>query len=65
MTTTIKILNEGPKPIKIEIKGRNADGQFTASSQSFSIPGTFDTVILHDGQSVQVFEATAAEECDE
>lgn len=56
MTTKVIIMNEGPDDIKIEIKGRDAEGRFTEGREMVITKGTFVAEYVHDSQSLQIFE---------
>jgi len=52
-TRKIKILNEGPGDVKVEVQGRD-QGRFVQVSEATITAGTFADVFLVDGQSFQV-----------
>lgn len=57
MTTNIQVLNRGPRPVKIEIQGRDKDGKFTQGREIVLERGTFsEDIPLYDLQSIQVSE---------
>jgi len=56
MTTTVKVLNEGPGSIKVEQQGRDEGGRFYAISESQLKPGEFKTLVCHKTASIQVIE---------
>lgn len=56
MTTNIKILNEGPQYVKVEVQGRNTAGQFVAAYERFIEPGKFSHFAVWEGQSLQIHE---------
>lgn len=56
MTTLVKILNEGPSLIKIEVQGRDENGRFVEVAEDVAKVGQFANVYIHQGQSFQVTE---------
>lgn len=56
MTTTVKILNEGPCTVKVEVQGRDDQGQFKQTAEHYLKPGEFKTTAIYREQSVQVIE---------
>lgn len=56
MTTQLKVLNEGPAAVKVEVQGRNDQGQYYQISEHQLRPGEFKSVIITDRSSVQVIE---------
>lgn len=61
MTTRVKIVNEGPNTVKIEVQGRNDGGQFTQVDEKELEPGRFADVYIHSTQSFQVVEVKDSE----
>jgi hypothetical protein len=55
MTTQVKILNEGPNAVKIEVQGRD-EGRFTQVDEKVLEPNKFASVYIHSTQSFQVTE---------
>ena len=55
MTTQVKILNEGPNSVKIEVQGRD-EGRFVQVDEKVLEPNKFADVFIHRGQSFQVSE---------
>jgi len=55
MTTRVKIVNEGPESVKIEVQGRD-EGRFTQVDEELLEPGRFADVYIHSTQSFQVSE---------
>ena len=56
MTTQVKVLNEGPAAVKVEVQGRNDQGQYYQVSESQVLPGQFKTLVITDRSSIQVIE---------
>lgn len=55
MTTKVKIVNEGPQTVKIEVQGRD-EGRFTQVDEKLLESGKFADVYIHASQSFQVSE---------
>lgn len=60
MTTQVKVLNEGPAAVKVEVQGRNDQGQYYQIQESQLLPGQFKTLIITDRSSIQVIELKGA-----
>jgi hypothetical protein len=58
MTTKVKLLNEGPETVKIEVQGRD-QGRFIQVDEKTLEPGKFADVYVTKGQSVQILEVEA------
>lgn len=56
MTTKVKIINEGPKTVKVEVQGRDAHGHFTQVAENTLEVGRYADVYVYKGQSLQVLE---------
>lgn len=56
MTTTVKIVNQGPKAVKIEVQGRDAQSRFQSNAEIELEPYKFADVTVYDTQSFQVSE---------
>lgn len=56
MTTIVKLVNQGSKSVKIEVQGRNDQGQFQSNAEIELEPYRFADVTVYDGQSFQVSE---------
>lgn len=59
MTTRVKIVNEGPETVKIEVQGRDEGGRYTEVDEKELEPGRFADVYIHSTQSFQVSEKKA------
>ncbi len=55
VTTQVKILNEGPNAVKIEVQGRD-EGRFVQVDEKVLEPNKFASVYIHASQSFQVSE---------
>ncbi len=55
MTTKVKIVNEGPETVKIEVQGRD-EGRFTQVDEKLLESGKFADVYISSSQSFQVVE---------
>lgn len=56
MTTKVKIVNEGPETVKIEVQGRDENGRFTQVDEKVLENGRYADVYIHSTQSFQVSE---------
>ena len=56
MTTRVTVANSGPGKVKVEVKGRDSEGQFTAEDESTLNVNSFQDFYVHDKQSLQIFE---------
>lgn len=55
MTTKVKIVNEGPETVKIEVQGRD-QGRFVQVDEKELEPGKYADVYISSDQSFQVLE---------
>lgn len=62
MTTTVTILNRGPKKVKVETQGRDAKGHFTQQDEHVVHPHCAVDVLVHPHQTFQVIEYETEEE---
>ncbi len=56
VTTKVKIVNEGPETVKIEVQGRDENGRFTEVDEKLLESGKFADVYISSSQSFQVVE---------
>lgn len=57
MTTKVLVVVEQGKDVKVEVQGRDSNGQFTQAAELIIEPGKVASFILHEGQQILVSES--------